>query len=219
MQRSLLATQFLNPLFHTSQVSILLFLNNYKQACINIVSLSCIGDLQALLQHLQAHNICTVFTLTHSFFTSSLFLLHMQIALIITHTYMLFLSLWLAQGSSYPHCNRRRKHKSCQYAALYLQHSNQFYFQVHPMLGQPVPLNAALNLWNRTLSTQVQTCILTHFQFSYFHHSHGHILSVHFIIQIMFHSAMHSQHINILFQLNILFHHCLFIMNVIISNY
>ena len=70
--------------------------SSYLQAQIYIVSLSCRGDLQSLLQHLQAQNICTVFTLTRSIFTSSLFLLHTHIAFIITHTYMSFVFLWLA---------------------------------------------------------------------------------------------------------------------------
>ena len=87
--------------------------NSYIQANLHIVSLSCIGDLQPLLQHLQAQNVYTVFTLTRSFFTYSLLLLHTHIALIITHTYMSFVFLWLAQGNSYPRCNLQRKHKSC----------------------------------------------------------------------------------------------------------
>ena len=59
--------------------------------------------------------------------------------------------------------------------------------------GHPVPMNAGLNLCNRTLFTQVETCILADF-----------------------HSVTHHQHIDIKISMNLLFNHCLIILIMII---
>ena len=75
VQRSRLATQLLNPLWYTHQVWILRFIKKYLQGHIHFVSLSCIGDLQALLQHLDG-TIYALFTITHSLFIFTIIIRH-----------------------------------------------------------------------------------------------------------------------------------------------